>query len=94
VSLDKWIKNDEDNKKVKKKPPPKKEKVEEAIEEFEFQPAEVDLIKDSRLLTKFALTCSDSKCKYKKTLKKKTLKDKDKICPRCKKEMKIKILDN
>ncbi|MHA1457613.1 MAG: hypothetical protein ACTSR5_16860 [Promethearchaeota archaeon] len=67
MSLDKWIKNDEDNKKAKKKPP-KKEKIEEAIEEFEFQPAEVDPIKDSRLLTKFALTC--------------------------KKEMKIKILDN
>ncbi len=94
MSLDKWIKNDEDNKKVKKKLPPKKEKVEETIEEFEFQPPEVDIIKDSRLLTKFALTCSDSKCKYKKTLKKKTLKDKDKICPRCKKEMKIKILSN
>ncbi|MBY9017796.1 MAG: hypothetical protein KGD66_03090 [Candidatus Lokiarchaeota archaeon] len=94
MSLDKWIKNDENNKKVKKKLPPKKEKVEETIEEFEFQPPEVGSIKDSRLLTKFALTCSDSKCKYKKTLKKKTLKDKDKICPRCKGEMKIKIFDN
>jgi hypothetical protein len=93
VSLDKWIKNDKDKKKVIKKPP-KKQKVQETIEEFELQPPEVDTIKDSRLLTKFSLTCSDSKCKYKKTLKKKILKDKDKICPRCKKEMKIKIFDS
>jgi len=93
VSLDKWIKDDEESKKAKKKPP-KKEKVEELIEEFESQPPEIDPIKDSRLLTKFVLTCSDSKCKYKKTLRKKNLKDKDKVCPRCKKEMKIKIIDN
>ena len=95
MSLDKWIENDEDNKKAKKKPPPKKEKVENATDELvQKTPPKVNNIKDSRLLTKFILTCSDSKCKYKKTLKKKTLKDKDKICPRCKKEMKIKILDN
>ncbi|MHA1670826.1 MAG: hypothetical protein ACTSV5_09640 [Promethearchaeota archaeon] len=93
MSLDKWIKKEEDNKKVKKKPP-EKEKVEEPIEVFEFQPTEVGTIKNSRLLTKFVLTCSNSKCKYKKTLKKRTLKDKDKICPRCKSEMKIKIIDN
>ena len=93
MSLDKWIKDDKDSKKAKKKPT-KKEKVEEKIEGFEFKPPEVDIAKDSRLLTKFVLTCSDSKCKYKKTLKKKTLKDKDKICPRCKKEMKVKIFDS
>ena len=93
MSLDKWIKDKEESKKAKKKPL-KKEKVEEPIEEFESQPPEIDTIKDSRLLTKFVLTCSDSKCKYKKTLRKKNLKDKDKICPRCKKEMKIKIIDN
>lgn len=87
MSLDKWIKDD---KKAKK--PPKKEKVEEKIEVLESK--EVKIINNSLSLTKFVLTCSDSKCKYKKTLKKKTLKDKDKICPRCKKEMKIKIVDN
>ena len=91
MSLDKWINDDKDSKKAKKKPP-KKEKVEDKFEDFESP--EVDIAKDSRLLIKFVLTCSDSKCKYKKTLKKRTLKDKDKICPRCKKEMKIKIVDN
>lgn len=94
MSLDKWIKNEKDNKKDKKKPTPKKENIEETIDEIEFQPPEVDATKDSSSLTKFLLTCSDSKCNYKKTLKKKNLKDKDKICPRCSKEMKIKILDN
>jgi hypothetical protein len=89
LSLDKWIKDNGDNKKTKKKTP-KKEIVEEPIEELENQPSTK---KDTFLLTKFILTCSDSKCKYKKILRKKNLKDKDKICPRCKKEMKVKLID-
>ncbi len=92
MSLDKWIKDNGDNKKVQKKPP-KKRKIEDKIEEFEFQPPVVETNKDSHLLTKFVLTCSDSKCKYKKILRKKNLKDNDKICPRCKKEMKVKVVD-
>ena len=52
--------------------------------------------KDNRMeiklskLKKFNLTCSNAKSKYKKSIVKKALTEKDKICPRCKKEMKIK----
>ncbi|MFW9770564.1 MAG: hypothetical protein ACFFFB_01970 [Candidatus Heimdallarchaeota archaeon] len=41
-------------------------------------------------LSKFKLECPKSTCKYKKTIIKKNLIDKDKICPRCKSIMKIK----
>lgn len=39
---------------------------------------------------KFKLECPKSTCKYKKTIIKKSLADKDKICPRCKSKMKVK----
>lgn len=90
MSLDKWIK---DPKKTKKKSTPKREIMEELIDDIDYQPTELDTNKSLHLLTKFVLTCSDSKCKYKKTLRKKSLKDKDKICPRCKKEMKVKVIN-
>ncbi|TFG01144.1 MAG: hypothetical protein EU541_00040 [Promethearchaeota archaeon] len=40
-------------------------------------------------LSKYLLSCSNSKCQYKKTLMKRELTQQDKICPRCKSEMKI-----
>jgi len=40
-------------------------------------------------LTKYLLSCSNSKCEYKKTLMKRELSANDKICPRCKSEMNI-----
>jgi hypothetical protein len=41
-------------------------------------------------ITKFKLECTKNTCKYQKTIIKKNLADKDKICPRCKSKMKIK----
>lgn len=41
-------------------------------------------------IIKFKLECPKSTCKYKKTIIKKNLEDKDKICPRCKSKMNVK----
>ncbi len=46
----------------------------------------------SHKLQKYLLTCSNSKCKYKKTLMKRELKGSDKICPRCKSDMNVKVV--
>jgi hypothetical protein len=81
LGLDKWMKPEESKttkskKKIEGKPKVKTDSKKGA--------------KESSELTKYILICSNSKCKYKKTIVTKTLKEKDKICPRCKKEMKIK----
>ena len=51
--------------------------------------AEASLKIESINLTKFVLICSKPKCKYKKIIMKKELSEKDRICPRCKNEMKV-----
>jgi len=80
MGLDKWIK------------PDKSEKKEEArsAKKPKSQPIEKNSEKDSIKLTKFVLICSKPKCKYKKIIMKKELSEKDRICPRCKNEMKVK----
>jgi hypothetical protein len=40
-------------------------------------------------LTKYLLSCSNSKCEYKKTLMKRELTSDDKVCPRCKSDMNV-----
>ena len=82
LSLDKWLKPKKDPDKSNKsedisKTPQKKQK-------SDVKPIEAP---NNSLLIKFELTCSNSKCKYKKLLKKKQLKEKDKICPRCRSNM-------
>lgn len=44
----------------------------------------------SKSLTKFNLICTKPKCKYQKIIMKRELLEKDKICPKCKSQMKIK----
>ncbi|MBN1803396.1 MAG: hypothetical protein JW891_17935 [Candidatus Lokiarchaeota archaeon] len=39
---------------------------------------------------KYNLSCPKKSCNYQKTIMKKQLNEKDKICPRCNSEMKIK----
>jgi len=86
VGLDKWLKPEEADKKPKSKTPApskakkigSKNKLAEAPEKSKIK------------LTKYSLTCPNSKCKYQKIIMKKQLTEMDKICPRCKKEMKIK----
>ena len=81
MGLDKWIKP-EDVKTTKSK-----KKIEE---EPKVKTDSKKETKESSELKKYILICSNSKCKYKKTIVTKTLKEKDKTCPKCKKEMKNK----
>jgi hypothetical protein len=84
LGLDKWIKPEGTEKKNEKK--------EEAIstKNPKTQPIKKKSEIQSKNLTKFVLVCSKLKCKYKKTIMKKELTEKDRICPRCKSEMKVK----
>ena len=83
MGLDKWIKPKETVKKSEKK--------EEArsTRKPKTEPVEKKGEKEPIKLTKFVLICSKTKCKYKKTIVKKELLGKDRICPRCKNDMKI-----
>jgi hypothetical protein len=81
LGLDKWIKPE----KAKTKPT---DKTDTAEQRKKKDPGPKD--KEASKLKKNVLVCSNSKCKYKKIIVKKTLTDKDLICPRCKKEMKLK----
>ena len=86
MGLDKWIKSEEANKKPKrKKPTPSKVKKTESKSKIAKTPE-----KPKIKLTKYTLTCPNSKCKYQKIIMKKQLTEIDKICPRCKKEMNVK----
>lgn len=85
MGLDKWIKPEETKAKAIKK---KKEG--DPYKKSDSKSRDKQIEKDLSKLTKFELICSNAKCKYKKTIVKKTLTEKDKICPRCKNEMKLK----
>ena len=79
MGLDKWIK------------PEKSEKKKEArsTRKSKTQTIEKKSENEAIKLTKFVLICSKPKCKYKKTMMKKELSEKDRICPRCKNNMKV-----
>ncbi len=87
MGLDKWIKPEKKEKKspgVKKKGPVKSNKSSKENQVI------TELGKSETKLTKFNLVCQKAKCKYQKTIMKKNLTERDKICPRCKSEMNIK----
>ena len=85
TGLDKWIKPEETKiKPIKKKDdkdPRKTNDIKQKGKETE---------KELSKITKYVLSCSNVKCKYIKTIVKKTLTERDKICPRCKNDMKVK----
>ena len=83
MGLDKWIKPEGPVKK-----PEKKEEA-RSTRKPKTPPIEKKGEKEPIKLTKFVLICSKPKCKYKKTIMKKELSEKDRICPRCKNEMKV-----
>jgi hypothetical protein len=83
--LDKWIKPEE----TKTKPIKKKDD-KDPRKTSDIKPKSKESENDLSKIKKFTLSCSNAKCKYKKTIVKKSLTEKDKICPRCKKEMKVK----
>ncbi|MFX0030349.1 MAG: hypothetical protein ACFE8B_14145 [Candidatus Hermodarchaeota archaeon] len=83
MGLDKWLNSEKVVKKQTKKPTEVRKK---KSERKEGPNLESKMLK----LQKYTLNCPNSKCKYQKIVMKKELTDKDKICPRCNKEMKIK----
>ena len=82
MSLEKWIKPKKKKEEIKKKPQPKssgeKKKISATPEKIPLK------------FTKTFLTCPKAKCKYQKTIIKKNLTERDKMCPRCISKMKIK----
>ncbi|MBY9010819.1 MAG: hypothetical protein KGD70_00435 [Candidatus Lokiarchaeota archaeon] len=85
MGLDKWIKPEETKTKAIKKKDESNQK-----KKSESKPTDKQNDRELSKLTKFDLSCSNTKCKYKKTIVKKIITEKDKICPRCKSEMKFK----
>lgn len=88
ISLDKWIKTEKKSKKDVKNKKSTSKKEEINLDERQDQKEDLNLITSK--FEKFELTCTNSKCKYKKILKKKRISEQDIICPRCKNEMKVK----
>lgn len=86
MGLDKWLKPEE----ADKTPKSKKATPGKVIKSSSKKNIKTDIEKPYSKLTKYKLTCTNSKCKYQKIIMKKQLTEMDKICPRCKKEMKIK----
>ena len=83
MGLDKWIKPEGTKAKLNKK---KEEDEPRKKSDSKLKEKDMEVIK----LIKNILICPNSKCKYKKTIVKKLLTEKDLICPRCKNEMKLK----
>ena len=87
MSLDKWIKS-EKKEEIKKKPKVNKGKKGGQSEGRKDQ-VEKSLEPVAQKFNKFQLKCSKKGCNYQKTIVKKELNEKDKICPRCKSTMKV-----
>ena len=85
MGLDKWIKSENGKAKTIKK---KDEDI--SLKKSGLKSGEKRDDKEIPKLKKYDLTCSSAKCKYKKTIVKRVLIEKDKICPKCKKIMKLK----
>ena len=79
MGLDRWIKPDKEK---KKEDTEKTTVLKSSIIKTEE--------KTKTIFKKYFLICPKAKCKYQKTLMKKKITLKDKLCPRCKTEMKIK----
>lgn len=86
MGLDKWIKTEEEVKREKKE---RKQPVQVNRNKSENE-KKPDLENSTMKLVKYTLNCPNAKCKYQKTIMKKQLTEKDKVCPRCNKEMKVK----
>jgi len=83
LGLDRWIKSEKkvDEEKGKKEPQIKDSSdVAKDIKSNEKQDLK---------LKKYVLICPKAKCKYQKTIMKKIITEKEKICPRCKSNMKL-----
>lgn len=94
MGLDKWLKPEEETNKRSREKKDKEitlKKVSKPQKETKDIKAQESV--DTKKLSKFELICSNRKCKYRKTIMKKLLTEKDKTCPRCSSVMKIKKLN-
>jgi len=82
VGLDKWLKPEEAEKL-------RKEKKATPIKVAGNKSDESQIQKVALKFKKYNLICPQARCKYQKTILKKILSDKDKNCPKCNHEMKI-----
>jgi hypothetical protein len=96
LSLDKWIEPEKKKGKGRKKPEDHKRKTKiqksKIIEESEDSKTINIEEKPLKNYQKYILICSKKTCNYQKTIVKKELNKKDKICPRCKSTMKIEMV--
>ena len=88
ISLDKWIKTEKKSKREVQNKESASNQGKTNLNKHQSQKEALDLT--TLEFKKYELTCSNSKCKYKKILKKKRISERDIICPRCKNEMKVK----
>ncbi|MFX0004639.1 MAG: hypothetical protein ACFE9J_14235 [Candidatus Hermodarchaeota archaeon] len=86
MGLDKWLKPEDDDKELNKERNPVKKVKKGRDEQAKKKFSENQSIK----LVKYTLVCKNAKCKYQKVIVKKQITAKDKTCPRCDSEMKIK----
>jgi hypothetical protein len=84
LSLDKWIKSKKKKEENKKKPQHKASNDKTQIQ--------TSIAKPTRKHIKYNLLCPKKKCAYQKTIMKKQLMERDKICPKCKSIMKIRTI--
>jgi hypothetical protein len=85
LGLERWLKTEEKAKKTEVK----KDKVVEKGSKTQSKKVSTEKLAVSKF-NKYVLVCTRAKCKYQKTIMKKNLSDKDKICPKCKSKMKAK----
>lgn len=86
MSLEKWLK--QGKKEVQKIKNGKSLETQKSQSRIPSQ--EIESKTQFTKLIKFILVCTSTKCKYQKIIMKKTLLDKDTICPKCKSKMKVK----
>jgi hypothetical protein len=86
MGLDKWLHSEDSKEDLKKKGTLAKDAKKSKTDKIKPEVLKTSLVD----LVKYTLVCKNAKCKYQRILRKKQLTEDDKICPRCKKEMKIK----
>jgi len=86
MGLDKWLKSDDKKNDPKNMKIPTKQDEKRKKEQIKNKPVE----KQIRKLIKYTLICANTKCKYQRIIVKKQLGEKDRICPRCGKNMRVK----
>ncbi|MFX0011253.1 MAG: hypothetical protein ACFE9R_13130 [Candidatus Hermodarchaeota archaeon] len=83
MGLDKWILPEDDKKKKERKKPKKSP-------ENDLKKQKKTPLRESQTLNKYTLICPKAKCRYQKVVVKRLLTENDKICPKCKGQMKVK----